>query len=576
MIKNGSLILISFFTLILNKITAQPCREVIGYYPAWQWYDRGQLVNPKSIRYDRYTIINYAFFKPKTDGSLEGTDAWADENLLEGQINYQTTPQSHYPNTSLVDLAHAAGVKVLISIGGWSLSDNFSTIASNEETRQKFADECRRLIEKYQIDGVDIDWEYPGYAEHKGTSADKENFTKLITNIRNALDDLTLKTNKTYLLTAAFGASAGNMDNIDWAAITPKLHSINLMTYDFNGAWNKKTEHNAPLYAPDSNGCDAAVTRLMTTYNVSADKICLGIAFYGRSTKTVGAATHLARTSGKADVKVFKMDNGAPMFYNILHKKHLFKTHWDSVAQVPYLTGNKNLRTFLSYDDERSVALKAQYIVDKKLRGTILWDLTGDYVETAKGSGIVAATPLADTILHVFCQTIKIVPTETVVQDTVSTDSKPSIIPYEVPPMDSNRLKSLEETAKVDAAIVRENVEENANTIMINTDNQPETAPIIEPVTDVEFMDFSLQTIPNELKVSFDLKQKRLVQINIRDLEGKILRGKDFGFLKQETTVLDISDMLHDLVADAYYIELVLPRLDTLPLEKVMRKWVKK
>ena len=50
---------------ITQKVCAQTCTEVIGYYPNWQWYDRGQLVKPTTIQYSKYSIINYAFFKPE-------------------------------------------------------------------------------------------------------------------------------------------------------------------------------------------------------------------------------------------------------------------------------------------------------------------------------------------------------------------------------------------------------------------------------------------------------------------------------------------------------------------------------
>jgi GH18 family chitinase len=90
----------------------QPCREVIGYYPSWKFYDRQQLVNPATIDYSTYTALNYAFFEPKPDGSVKPFDPKTDKLLLQGG---PTTP-------SLVEKAHEHGVKVFISIGGWTLS----------------------------------------------------------------------------------------------------------------------------------------------------------------------------------------------------------------------------------------------------------------------------------------------------------------------------------------------------------------------------------------------------------------------------------------------------------------------
>ena len=65
---------------------SQPCREVIAYFPSWKWYDRQQLVNPSSIDYSKYTIINYAFFQPNNEGSVSPFDPWADKTLLLGTI----------------------------------------------------------------------------------------------------------------------------------------------------------------------------------------------------------------------------------------------------------------------------------------------------------------------------------------------------------------------------------------------------------------------------------------------------------------------------------------------------------
>lgn len=119
------LLLFTLLSINLTNSYSQPCKEIIGYYPNWQWYDRAKLVKPTTINYSKYTILNYCFFKPETSGAISSTDSWADENLLQGEINWSTLIPSYYPNTSIIDLAHIAGTKVMVSIGGWTLSDNF-------------------------------------------------------------------------------------------------------------------------------------------------------------------------------------------------------------------------------------------------------------------------------------------------------------------------------------------------------------------------------------------------------------------------------------------------------------------
>jgi GH18 family chitinase len=89
----------------------------------------------------------------------------------------------------------------------------------------------RKLVEDYDFDGIDIDWEYPGYAEHMGTPADKENYSLLLHDIRQELDALGEKNDRTYGLTAALPCGTSNMNNMEIETISEYLTEFNLMTY---------------------------------------------------------------------------------------------------------------------------------------------------------------------------------------------------------------------------------------------------------------------------------------------------------------------------------------------------------
>jgi chitinase len=387
------------------KSIGQSCYEVVGYYPSWQWYDRNKLVNPQTIDYSKYTILNYAFLKPEVDGSISLFDSWADENLLLGQNDWVNG--GYVPNTSLISNAHMNGVKVLPSIGGWTLSNNFPGIAADPTKRATFAQACVDLIQTYGFDGIDLDWEYPGFADHGGTPQDFQNFALLLQAVRTAIDNYGSSIGKPMLLTAAVGAAADKMDDVDWANVELLLDIINLMSYDFFGTWDSETNHNSPLFAPSSGdqsfNVAASVERLINVYGVNPDKITAGIAFYGRSTKTVSTPGLHVPITGLADNITFAADEGTPLYYNLLQSLNLFTENWDSSAEVPYLTGNNGLNTFVSYDNEASIALKAQYIVEQSLRGAIVWEITGDYIETFPGSGVIAETPLIDELNDVLC-----------------------------------------------------------------------------------------------------------------------------------------------------------------------------
>jgi chitinase len=396
---------------------AQPCREVIGYYPSWKFYDRQQLVNPSTIDYSKYTILNYAFFEPKPDGSVVPFDPRTDKLLLLG--GDAALPRSGFassngfedtgvPKTSasLVEKAHEHSVKVVISIGGWTLSQNFSPIAASPERRRNFAHSCADLVRNYNVDGVDIDWEYPGYRAQGGSLNDGHYFTLLLREVRDSLTALQWQIDRRLYLTAAFGCAPTRIDVIEWQEVVPLLDFVNMMTYDFYGRDFSVTNHNAPLYPPAKGitGYDthSTIHYLIEKYNVPPMKICLGVPFYGRAMKTKSKPGLHVGSAQTVDNRTFAEDDGSPSFYNILAKQNLFFYDWDSLAQAPFLR-SKNSNTFVTFDDERSVARKARYILDYELAGAILWDITGDYIESPTQRGTIERTPLADALKNTLC-----------------------------------------------------------------------------------------------------------------------------------------------------------------------------
>lgn len=399
------LFLILLLGIFSKSAFAQPCKEVVGYYPNWQWYDRNKVVNPQSIDYSKYSIINYCFFKPEADGSISSHDAWADENLLLGQPDWQNG--GYIPGTSIVFQAHSHGVKILPSIGGWTLSDNFPSIAADPLKRATFASACVNLIDTYGFDGIDLDWEYPGYAPHGGTAQDKNNFNLLLQEIRSAIDNYAASVGKPMLLTAAVGAGEDKMLQVDWPVVCTYLDIINLMSYDFFGSWDAVANHNAPLFAPQQGDPQFnlawSIDQLVNHYGVDPWKITAGVAFYGRSAVTNGTPSLFGPISGQVDTATFPEDQGTPLYYNVLLASDQYDDHWGDDAKVPYMTGKNGLNSFLSYDNEASIESKAQFIIEQELRGAIIWEITGDYIETSPGSGIISATPLATKLNHVFC-----------------------------------------------------------------------------------------------------------------------------------------------------------------------------
>jgi GH18 family chitinase len=391
-----------FLLSLQLPLKAQPCREVMGYFAGWKWYDRGKMVNPLTIDYSKYTVLAYAFFKPSSDGSITCPDPWAEKNLLSG------TAGGSKPAATLISEAHRHGVKVLISIGGWTYSDVFPTLAANPAARRKFAASCAQLVTKYGIEGIDIDWEYPGYEKHNGSKSDTHNFTLLLQDVRQALDRAGREQGKQILLTAAFGVSPIRLDAIEWDAVAGLLDMVNLMSYNYSGPWDEFTGHNAPLFGngPENStlNIDYTVNYLTLTKGVAASRINIGIAFYGRASTTEGKAILKGAATGKPDLVNFAADQGAPEYYNIMAQLPKYDYRYDKRAGVPYLEGKNGNNSFVTFDDSASVAMKATYALNEGLRGVIIWEISGDYVVT--GPGKKMRTPLASAISAAFCTSL--------------------------------------------------------------------------------------------------------------------------------------------------------------------------
>ena len=351
-------------------------KEIIGYYPSWKWNSRNGLVSPAVIPYERLTIINYAFFSPLPDGRIAGKDTTGDRLYL------RTHP-------TITELAHRHGVRVVLSFGGWEDSDNFPAVASTPLLRAAFAHSCTDALREYGFDGIDIDWEYPGFAPHKGTDADRENFTLLLQTLKDSLATLGKSGGRTYLLTAAVAAGPTGLAGIDVGRVAQILDQINVMTYDFYGPWDPTANHNAPLYpseGADTSRCvDAAFRLFHNGYGIPSSKINLGVPFYGH---TYTNCRSLSAPHTGPDTTHFSRFGA--FYYDIVGVMDSCTRHWDDRAQVPYLVSDAwNL--LISYDDVRSISAKAHYVLDHNVHGLIIWEITGDYLPDG-------STPLLDAI----------------------------------------------------------------------------------------------------------------------------------------------------------------------------------
>ncbi|MBA4544241.1 MULTISPECIES: glycoside hydrolase family 18 protein [Thermoactinomyces] len=363
-------------------------KNVVAYYPSWATYDRNFQV--MDIDASKITYLNYAFANV-VNGEVTVGDTYADTDKFfpgdcwdagckRGNFNQLTKLKQKYPN-----------LKTIISVGGWTWSGGFSDAALTDASRTKFADSAVRFIRTWGFDGVDIDWEYPvSGGLQNGRPEDKQNFTLLIQKLREKLDAAGQQDGKHYLLTIAAGASPSYLQNTEMGKVASYLDYVNIMTYDFHGGWEQRSNHNAPLYAdpadpfPDKStfNVSAAVDGFIRA-GVPASKIVLGLPFYGRGWTGCNSAgngqyqTCTGTPQGTWESGIFDFSDLEANYIN----KNGYTRYWNDVAKVPYLFNPSN-GTFISYDDAESIGYKTSYLKSKGLAGAMIWDLSSDRNKT--------------------------------------------------------------------------------------------------------------------------------------------------------------------------------------------------
>lgn len=270
-------------------------------------------------------------------------------------------------------------LKILISVGGWSWSKNFSDAVLTQESREKFANSAVLFVQKHHIDGVDLDWEYPGLPGDGNVyrPEDKENFTAILKLIRAKFDSLETN-NRHYFLTIATGSSQNYLDHTNLREAHKFLDFINIMTYDFYGEGSITTGHHANLYpssSDNSKNIRSAINAVQQHVNagIPINKIVLGVPFYGRWWKGVMPTNNGLYQEIFGKTGTFNYDAIADSLKN----KTGFVESWDESAKTPYIWREKD-SLFMTYDNEKSIKYKMDYIKNKDLGGIMFWQFNGD------------------------------------------------------------------------------------------------------------------------------------------------------------------------------------------------------
>lgn len=148
-------------TLLMTPTSVSPSFIILAYAT--------EGIIPEIIPYEQLTHINYSFLTPKADGTFNPmANGWKLKQIVE--------------------TAHQHDVRVSISVGGWGWDAQFEELAADPESRSAFVQNLTAFVDEYQLDGTDIDWEYPDAGQSS------QNFLALIRELRAAMPDKLLTT----------------------------------------------------------------------------------------------------------------------------------------------------------------------------------------------------------------------------------------------------------------------------------------------------------------------------------------------------------------------------------------------
>ncbi|SHK73577.1 chitinase [Clostridium cavendishii DSM 21758] len=328
---------------------------IVSYLPLYRYW------KAEDIQGDKLTDIIIAFGR-------------INENTYRLEIPDKTTSldevkrlKSLYPN-----------LRVSLSLGG-DAEKKFGEMSKTKERRSAFIKDVTDLLVKYNMDGVDVDWEVPvglPWEPENKKPEEREYYTLLMQDFRDSLDKLGKEDGKHYLLTYASPVGGWSIDNIEFDKISKLVDKIYLMGYAYEGSWSPTTGHASGLYKSSKNpnwqttGDDTIKTFLKT--GIDPNKLVLGVPNYSQDWYGV-------KNENNGLFQTFKSSNNMKLSFTRLKDDYInkngFTRYWDDEAKMPYLY---NGDIFISYEDEQSIGEKVNYIKDKKLGGIMCWEYTQD------------------------------------------------------------------------------------------------------------------------------------------------------------------------------------------------------
>jgi chitinase len=365
--------LISMLSVSCHRQSSDNGLKIMAYY-----FPNRRSNNTEKLNLDKLTHIIFSFTE-----------------VIGNEMKFRDDSTAFLLEKLLAEKKHYHNLKVMVACGGWAGSGGFSEMSRTPETRKKFVSSVGKFIRKYRLDGLDIDWEYPGLPGigNPYVPEDKENFTALMKELRDELNSIS----KELVLTFAAAGWQNYFYHIELDKVMPSVNYMNIMTYDMAGGEDPYTSHHTNLgmvRMEDLAGTPAfekIVEEGDSTKPFSAEKIIswcikqgvnpsqivIGAAFYGKGWEGVPPQNNGLYQLAKGP---WRERNGYSTIREKREDKNGFARHWDPVAKAPFLY-NATDSIFVSYEDTVSIRLKTEYVINRGLGGIMFWSLNSDAPE---------------------------------------------------------------------------------------------------------------------------------------------------------------------------------------------------
>ncbi|VEN35163.1 unnamed protein product [Callosobruchus maculatus] len=372
------------------QLSSGKTKRVVCYHASWSWQRLGDgKFEVENIDPNLCTHLIYAFVGLNADGTIKVLDKRMD--VENG--NFKKFNALKQRNPKLI---------TIVAIGGWEESATFSPVVSDPKLRATLVTSAVKFMQTYGFNGFDLDWEFP--AQRGGKKSDKENFSKLLKELRAAFDK------HGFLLSAAVNGVGSSVDtSFEVPVLNKYLDMINVMSYDYHGTWdeNKVTGHHSGLY-PSAVDVTAAAKQLNVDASIrgwiqrGADpqKINLGVPFYGRSFTLTNPSNPAlgAPISGPGKPGPYQKDSGSLGYDEIvkLQKDGSWTYVWDNKQKVPHAYKDNQ---WVGYDDPRSLEGKVKYAKTKNLGGIMIWNIATDDFHGVSGRKFPLLTAINKAML---------------------------------------------------------------------------------------------------------------------------------------------------------------------------------